>query len=84
MNRLGDDWQLFILAMTVVIGGGYALAFAPAVSADVKIVIGGFIGVVLTYFFGQKVATAAVDQTNGRLERAVSRAINTAPPPSQP
>ena len=84
MRFIDSDTRLFILALVVVIGGGYALVWAPNVAGDVKIFIGGAIGTVLTFFFGRSVATQAVSETNGRLERAVTRAVANIPAPPPP
>lgn len=76
------DTQLFILALVVVIGGGYVLVFAPVTAEieSVRLAVAGFIGTVLTFFFGRSVASEAISQQNGRLERAVQRAISTRTP----
>lgn len=63
-----SDWQTFILAMTVLIGGGF-LAVSPSVGDDVKLAAVGFMGMVLQFFFGNKTtmssaaATIAAQQT---------------------
>ena len=71
------DWQTFIVAMTVLLGGGYALV-NPATNSDVKLVVAGFVGAVITYFFQNKnaattaAATIAASQSGSASSQASS------------
>src|SRR6266568_1087055 len=49
------DWQTFIVAMTVLLGGGWMLA-SLTVTGDVKLAVAGFIGAVIQFFFANKIA----------------------------
>lgn len=56
------DWQTFIVAMTVLIGGGWLLT-ASSVNSDVRLAAAGFIGAVVSYFFGAKISTTSAAAT---------------------
>ena len=56
------DWQTFAVAMTVLIGGGYIL-IAPGIGTDVQLVAAGFIGAVVSYFFGNRISTQSAAAT---------------------
>lgn len=65
------DWQMFIVTMTVLVGGGLMLSL-PAVSHDAQLAAAGFVGAVVSYFFGSRLTTtsaaatiAAQQATNG-------------------
>lgn len=76
-----SDWQTFILALVVLIGGGYALVFGgPNVSGDVRLAVAGYIGSVIVYFFGRNIATnAAANMTRSLIDNAPAP-TPTAPP----
>lgn len=57
-----QDWQTFTLALVVIVGGGYALVFAPQTADDVRLAVAGFMGSVVTYFFGRQIGNAAAAQ----------------------
>lgn len=56
------DWQTFIVAMTVLVGGGLMLT-SVSVTGDVKLADAGFIGAVVSYFFGGKIASSSAAAT---------------------
>ena len=56
------DWQTFIVAMTVLVGGGLLLVSQVATS-DVKLAAAGFIGAVVSYFFGSRISTSSAAAT---------------------
>ena len=62
------DWQTFILAIIVLVGGGLMIA-NPNSPHDAQLAASGFIGAVVTYFFANKItvnsaaATIAAQQT---------------------
>lgn len=62
------DWQTFVVAMTVLVGGGLLIA-NPNSPHDAQLAASGFIGAVVTYFFSNKItvssaaATIAAQQT---------------------
>lgn len=65
------DWQMFIVTLVVLIGGGAMLAL-PAVNHDAQLAAAGFVGAVVSYFFGSRLTTtsaaatiAAQQATNG-------------------
>jgi len=56
------DWQTFIVAMTVLVGGGFILV-STAAQSDVRLAAAGFIGAVVSYFFGSKISTNSAAAT---------------------
>lgn len=74
-----EDLATFIVAMLVLIGSFYGLLFAPG-SADVKVIYGGLIAAVSTYYFQRSASKAATShaieaQNNGlgEIRQAVNR-----------
>lgn len=63
------DWQTFIVAMTVLLGGGFMLA-SPSINHDAQLAAAGFIGAVVSYFFGSRLTTASAAATIAAQEAA--------------
>ncbi len=69
------DWQTFIVAMTVLVGGGFLLV-STAAQSDVRLAAAGFIGAVVSYFFGAKISTTSAAATIAASQQGASQSAN--------
>ena len=59
---ISADTQTFIIAVLVIMGGGFELV-NPGTNSDVKLVLAGFIGAVVQFFFQNKTASSTAAAT---------------------
>ena len=59
---ISADTQTFVIALVVIVGAGFELV-NPGTGQDVKLVLAGFIGAVVQFFFQNKTAATTAAAT---------------------